>query len=208
MQTTVDVFDVSTLPDGHSGVVPPEVASYGPLVIPVARFLDLHGRFDAVIAEINVLVGREHAAREADRRVLAESAAAGEDDPGTPATDALVAQIEGARRQAMGLSDALGVAQKNLIEAMRTHQDDWLIQLGSDANERRVRVRELVAELKDLLIAADSPQEAAGWYKRALDPMRTWGGVPHVNVSERPIHVAGASQLREHVLAGLIAAAE
>jgi hypothetical protein len=79
--TTTDVFNVTTLPDGHSGVVPPEVANYAPLTIPVARFLDLQGRFDAVIAETNALAGRENRAREADRHALAESVAEGDPTP-------------------------------------------------------------------------------------------------------------------------------
>jgi hypothetical protein len=106
------------------------------------------------------------------------------------------------------VSDALSVAQRNLIEAMRTHRDAWLVQLGADANERRARVLALTDELAALLTEAESPAAAARWYEMTLDPTRTWGGVANLYVPEAPIYVAGTSQQRDHVLAGIIAAAE
>jgi hypothetical protein len=205
--TDLSVFDLSDLSTGHDGPIPPEVASYPALAELIATFTSLRPRFDRERTSIYALVSEASGAVHADRHALAVAMAAEEDDPGTPATDALAERVNAARRRMQGLGDALDVAHRALLDALREHREEFEAQLDLDQTARRARAVALVDELEANLARAGAPAAALRWMGQVTDEMRTWGGLPALNVTAEPVHVQGQPLQRSDVLHGLRQAA-
>jgi hypothetical protein len=210
MTTTTDlsVFDLSDLSHGHDGLIPSEVAAHPLFADKAEHFLTLQQRFEEDRIAIHALATEAPAAVAADRHALAVAMAADEDDPGTPATDALAKKLQAARRRITGLSDALNTAYRALVDALIDHCDEWEKSLDLAQTERRARAVDLIDELAANLRRAEAPAAALRWMALATDPRRTWGGLPYPHVAEQPVFVQGAQLQREHVLAGLRAAVQ
>jgi hypothetical protein len=140
-----------------------------------------------------------------DRHALEVAVVAGEEDPGTPALDALADRITAAKRTALGLSDGLRAAHAAFLEALHEHREAFEASLDLDQAARRQEAAELIAALDANLRAAGAPAAAVKWMALTTDSRRSWGGVAHVHVQEPVVTLPGGTAPLAHVLHGLSA---
>jgi hypothetical protein len=200
-------FSTDDIPEGHGGVIPPEVGAYKPLKAAAEKYLDLSGRYSEASRKVHALLAEVSGAMASDRHALEVAVVAGEDDPGTPALDALADRITTAKRTALGLSDGLNAAHRDLVDALREHRDDFEAQLDLDQSARRQEAAELIAALDANLRAAGAPAAALRWYRQTTDPARSWGGLAHLHIPEPVVTLPGGTAPLAHVLHGLREAA-
>ncbi|HXH34996.1 MAG TPA: hypothetical protein VNJ54_11355 [Plantibacter sp.] len=98
-------------------------------------------------ATLESLTFRREEARQADTAAYAKALRGGKNDPGTPKTDAVDAEIVGAQRRLAALQRALDDVEAEVIEAVRQHREQWLVEVDEQLEQEHEAKRKLLAEL-------------------------------------------------------------
>lgn len=138
-----------------------------PIAKLAAEFSDLRERADAVRRNLADLERRAPEAAAADRRALAEAHRAGNQDPGDEHVEALANQIEEARREAQGLTDACLASWQEFKATFAASAEKWNESSAVQYGKLRNSVVDEMDDLAGLLTTAAELKAKRTWIAEA-----------------------------------------